>query len=55
MVDRNNCGVCGNECHAPCRNAECVVAECDAGFADCDPDRDGCETRTSEAATCEGG
>jgi hypothetical protein len=52
-IDRNHCGRCGNVCHAPCRNAECVITECEPGYADCDPQRDGCETSLAEGASCQ--
>jgi hypothetical protein len=42
--DRDNCGACGNACHAACSNNTCSVDPCDAGFSDCNGESaDGCE------------
>ncbi len=48
--DKLNCGDCGVVCSADnatvkCENSKCVIASCNAGFADCNNDyTDGCET-----------
>jgi hypothetical protein len=45
----NNCGTCGNVCSFPnatagCNNGVCVLATCNAGYADCNNNpADGCE------------
>jgi subtilisin family serine protease len=49
-ADPQNCGACGNVCvfangAGSCVDGACVVASCDAGFADCNGEGgDGCET-----------
>ncbi len=56
-----DCGACGNECSVVngtggCAASECVVAECDLGWGDCDRDyANGCEHDVSaDAANCGG-
>jgi len=53
--DPNNCGACGKVCtntanvaSTKCTNSACLVATCNAGFADCDGQYlDGCEINTT--------
>ncbi len=58
--DTNNCGACGNVCSlahatAGCSASGCVVASCNAGFADCDGvAANGCETDITLPANCGG-
>jgi len=56
-----NCGACGNVCSIPngapaCATGTCRVANCSAGFADCNAmASDGCETNTNTSNTnCSG-
>lgn len=52
QFDDTNCGACGNVCTLPnaveiCNMAQCLVAFCDAGYADCNAvTADGCEANT---------
>ena len=57
--DPSNCGSCGQVCFAPgatvgCSNGICFIAECAAGYADCDRIfTDGCEVNVSgNVANC---
>ena len=49
----NNCGSCGTACNLPnatpaCSNGACVIAQCAAGFSDCDGNpTNGCEVNTN--------
>ncbi len=49
----NNCGACGNACSEAngtpsCTGGQCVIASCNAGWADCDHNAaNGCETNLS--------
>ena len=58
QTDVQNCGACGRTCvlahgTAACSAGNCVVGECNGGFADCDGDvENGCEV---EVACEEGG
>jgi hypothetical protein len=61
LDDRPHCGRCGETCDLPhtqasaCENAECVVRECAAGYADCNGSAaDGCEADLSQANNCGG-
>jgi hypothetical protein len=51
--DTRNCGECSVQCAPPhaipaCTNGRCVLASCEAGFADCNADpRDGCEVNVA--------
>ncbi|HLK35557.1 MAG TPA: hypothetical protein VKU41_02310, partial [Polyangiaceae bacterium] len=57
--DSHNCGTCGHACNLPnasstCSSGACVIASCNAGFADCDNNAaNGCETHTaSDLSNC---
>lgn len=58
QTDVNNCGACGTVCRTAngtpaCTNAQCAIATCNAGFADCDGNAaDGCETSLQSNANC---
>lgn len=48
LTDPNNCGGCGVTCTfmngtGSCQAGECVLTDCDEGFADCDMDGRSCE------------
>lgn len=52
----SDCGMCGNECSdvngtPSCEESGCQI-ECDEGFADCDPDRPGCEQSVDDVLSC---
>jgi hypothetical protein len=57
-TDPNNCGGCGLACFvangtAGCTAGHCVVASCNAGFADCDGNAaNGCEVNLKTNANC---
>jgi len=61
VVDKDNCGACGNVCaskphvtDAVCSNAVCVVTKCAAGFADCNKKpEDGCEADLRTGSNCD--
>ena len=50
LTDVNNCGACSNVCNLAnatpgCTSGSCVIASCNAGYADCDGNAaNGCET-----------
>ena len=51
LTDPTNCGGCGVVCtfmngSGTCQNGDCVLIECDEGFADCDADGESCEVNT---------
>jgi hypothetical protein len=54
----NNCGQCGKVCSTAnatpsCTSGQCVIASCNAGFADCDQNpANGCETNLSSVNNC---
>ena len=55
----NNCGSCGNVCNfanasSTCSSSTCVLASCNAGFANCDGNpANGCEVSTaSDVSNC---
>ncbi len=57
--DKNNCGECGKSCEpdfalGQCVNSECNIADCFAGYDDCDEDPGtGCEVNTNlDVANC---
>ena len=57
--DVNNCGVCGHKCEFPnarsaCERGTCMIAECNSGFADCDPNAAGCEAELGTPEHCSG-
>jgi hypothetical protein len=57
-TDVGNCGSCGRSCSLPnavagCSAGGCVVASCNAGFANCDGNAaNGCETPLNTAMNC---
>ena len=56
--DPQNCGGCGVACFvangaAGCGGGACLIASCDAGFADCNGSyADGCETNLATLSSC---
>ena len=57
--DARHCGACGKACNlanaaATCSAGQCSVAQCNAGFSDCDADHVSCETRTNTLTDCGG-
>ncbi len=51
-----DCGMCGSECSdlngtPSCEDSGCQI-DCDDGFADCDPDRPGCEQSVDDVLSC---
>jgi hypothetical protein len=60
LTDLKNCGTCGKGCgmvanaSASCTNGQCVIAQCNQGFRDCDAMyADGCEVNTvSDVGNC---
>jgi hypothetical protein len=56
----NNCGSCGTQCNLPnavpaCASRSCMIAACNAGFADCNQVvADGCEVSLSSPSNCGG-
>jgi hypothetical protein len=56
-TDVENCGECGNPCYFPnggaaCRNRECVLTGCNAGYGDCSDTALGCETQLGTPEHC---
>jgi hypothetical protein len=55
-----NCGQCGNVCPVPpngapgCNDGQCGVSQCGVGFADCDPETEGCEQTLDTLVHCGG-
>ncbi|MEY4579881.1 MAG: hypothetical protein RL701_4584 [Pseudomonadota bacterium] len=53
-----HCGICNAECRfshaaASCTNGQCALAECDAGYGECDGDkRNGCERSLRSISDC---
>jgi hypothetical protein len=60
LTDPQHCGGCDLRCDVPnataeCRDGDCAVAMCDAGYGDCDGEVvNGCESELSEPDRCGG-
>ncbi len=54
----DNCGLCGAACNfahgsAACLRGQCVLADCESGYGDCDQDpANGCETALDDIMSC---
>lgn len=60
LVDRDNCGACGQVCSWPngigrCEMGACLLTSCEMGYEDQNADpSDGCECNTSNDEACDG-
>lgn len=60
QIDSGNCGTCGHVCSVPngdsvCSGGQCIIAQCNVGFASCVAGGPGCETNVlTNMAHCGG-